>query len=330
MPPIDDSLDALEALLQFREQVCSKMSSSRSNIHHEIPVPNPLNPSLPHLIEGDAPTSARRRSVGRFSLKRIKRTFVPKPDTSVEAAVPNPLAPIADSSSDESCSSLMPTSSSTVSYPIVDTTSPIVHGFDISSNPAPSGCQNTNSVTPLVRTDMIQDALNSKSQRGKKRCNLNDVERLELTRTRNREHAKCTRMKKKARHEELVAMEQRYRQLKQQQDLNLQRRTRVFNLIDSIGDISTSRSCPHRLQLEQLATEKLQNAQFSVGPSSPISVALTTEDSAMVKISVNGTAYKSGEAIALSGIVSVDFKFNSADISLFRFTGLSQLPPHLR
>jgi hypothetical protein len=87
----------------------------------------------------------------------------------------------------------MPTSSSTVSYPIVDTTSPIVHGLDISSNPAPSGCQNTNSVTPLVRTDMIQDALNSKSQRGKKRCNLNDVERLELTRTRNREHAKCTR-----------------------------------------------------------------------------------------------------------------------------------------
>jgi hypothetical protein len=122
-------------------------------------------------------------------------------------------------------------------------------------------------------------------------------------------------MKKKARHEELVAMEQRYRQLKQQQDLNLQRSTRVFNLIESIGDISTSISCPHRLQLEQLATEKLQNAQFSVGPRSPISVALTTEDSAMVKISVNGTAYKSGEAIALSGIISVDFKFNSADIS---------------
>ena len=44
-----------------------------------------------------------------------------------------------------------------------------------------------------VRTDRIQDALNSKPQRGKKRRNLNDQERLELTRTRNREHAKCTR-----------------------------------------------------------------------------------------------------------------------------------------
>jgi hypothetical protein len=49
------------------------------------------------------------------------------------------------------------------------------------------------STTTAVRTDKIQDALNSRPQRGKKRCNLNDEERLELTRTRNREHAKCTR-----------------------------------------------------------------------------------------------------------------------------------------
>ena len=44
-----------------------------------------------------------------------------------------------------------------------------------------------------VRAEKIRDALNSKPQRGKKRQDLNDLERLELTRTRNREHAKSTR-----------------------------------------------------------------------------------------------------------------------------------------
>lgn len=44
-----------------------------------------------------------------------------------------------------------------------------------------------------VRKDKVEAALKSKPQRGKKRDNLNVMERLELTRTRNREHAKSTR-----------------------------------------------------------------------------------------------------------------------------------------
>jgi hypothetical protein len=40
--------------------------------------------------------------------------------------------------------------------------------------------------------------LRSKPQRGKKRDNLSALERLELTRTRNREHAKSTRYVKVA------------------------------------------------------------------------------------------------------------------------------------
>lgn len=46
---------------------------------------------------------------------------------------------------------------------------------------------------PVVRTTEIQAALRSKPQRGRKRDNLSELERLELTRTRNREHAKSTR-----------------------------------------------------------------------------------------------------------------------------------------
>jgi hypothetical protein len=49
-----------------------------------------------------------------------------------------------------------------------------------------------------VRTTEIEAALRSKPQRGKKRDNLNALERLELTRTRNREHAKSTRYVKVA------------------------------------------------------------------------------------------------------------------------------------
>ena len=45
----------------------------------------------------------------------------------------------------------------------------------------------------VIRQEQIDAALRSKPQRGKKRDNLSVHERLELTRTRNREHAKSTR-----------------------------------------------------------------------------------------------------------------------------------------
>lgn len=47
--------------------------------------------------------------------------------------------------------------------------------------------------TVSVRKEKVEAALRSKPQRGRKRDDLSDKERLELTRTRNREHAKSTR-----------------------------------------------------------------------------------------------------------------------------------------
>jgi hypothetical protein len=44
-----------------------------------------------------------------------------------------------------------------------------------------------------ARSKKVQAALQSQHQRGKKRSELNDLERLELTRSRNREHARSTR-----------------------------------------------------------------------------------------------------------------------------------------
>lgn len=52
---------------------------------------------------------------------------------------------------------------------------------------------NDDTTKPVVRTTEIEAALRSKPQRGRKRDNLSALERLELTRTRNREHAKTTR-----------------------------------------------------------------------------------------------------------------------------------------
>jgi hypothetical protein len=44
-----------------------------------------------------------------------------------------------------------------------------------------------------VRKEKVEAALRSKPQRGRRREDLSEKERLELTRTRNREHAKSTR-----------------------------------------------------------------------------------------------------------------------------------------
>lgn len=53
--------------------------------------------------------------------------------------------------------------------------------------------QKTQAESENIRKGEVEAALRSKPQRGRKRENLNAEERLELTRTRNREHAKSTR-----------------------------------------------------------------------------------------------------------------------------------------
>ena len=60
-----------------------------------------------------------------------------------------------------------------------------------------------------IRMEQVEAALKSKPQRGRKRDDLSELERQELTRTRNREHAKTTRIRKKARHQELLEIEKR-------------------------------------------------------------------------------------------------------------------------
>lgn len=66
-------------------------------------------------------------------------------------------------------------------------------GVDTQVNQQGKKANETAAAKPAVRTTEIEAALRSKPQRGRKRDNLSALERLELTRTRNREHAKSTR-----------------------------------------------------------------------------------------------------------------------------------------
>ena len=85
----------------------------------------------------------------------------------------------------------------------------------------------------LIRKKEIEKALHSKPQRGRKRANLNEVERLELTRTRNREHAKSTRIRKKMRYEELLDCESKIKAIEAAQDLEHRRRCCVVTFLSN-------------------------------------------------------------------------------------------------
>lgn len=80
-----------------------------------------------------------------------------------------------------------------------------------------------------IRREKINAALQSMPQRGRKRDNLSEHERLELTRTRNREHAKSTRIRKKARYQELLDKEQMVEIYEAAALLNQKRRHRAVN-----------------------------------------------------------------------------------------------------
>lgn len=201
MASSSSSIDVLEALLQFKEG--GKRTIHRPS-HHEVPVPNPLDPTQPHLIEGDVlPTSAMQSysssSFGSGKKSAFKQCTVAQLMTT---NVPNPLAtPVTDKYSSEqpmlssAVNALTSLSTTTQDMP------PTPHGFAVTPMAAPTSTSSSSHAPPPnlsldvsdVNADKIRDALNSKPQRGKKRCNLSELERVELTRTRNREHAKSTR-----------------------------------------------------------------------------------------------------------------------------------------
>jgi hypothetical protein len=192
IPKMATSVDALEALLQFREGVSnSKFNHLPQSIYRPgLPVPNPLDPTQPHLIEGDAQhTAADRRPVFGGGVKSTFSLLILTPDA---VTVPDPLAMPAT----EKKASRHPSPS----YSAIERLTTVASQNWIDDGGFAVG--DTGPLRPIaidsafkvdVRTEKNRDALNSKPQRGKKRQNLNQLERQELTRTRNREHAKSIR-----------------------------------------------------------------------------------------------------------------------------------------
>lgn len=191
---METSLDALEALLQFHEGVFTANTMRGSHRHHHqhqlvIPVPNPLDPAQPHLIEGDAPNLAlHRQSFEQIGTKYDASSIMPTSDVT---AVPNPLiTPTVDRTS-----VALSSASLCDNYKVINNRAPV-------RPPALPSLPTSAAASMLAlgqhdehhdRTDRLLDALHSLPQRGKKRQNLDEFERQELTRIRNREHAKCTR-----------------------------------------------------------------------------------------------------------------------------------------
>lgn len=130
-----------------------------------------------------------------------------------------------------------------------------------------------------IRKEQIEAALKSKPQRGRKREDLNELERIELTRTRNREHAKTTRIRKKARYEELLEGERR---LKIKENLEKARRTTVMEfvkmrqqMISTVHNSTGSMSSGDTVQVDNTQSiliheivEEANRFQFKVGDES--------------------------------------------------------------
>jgi hypothetical protein len=160
----DDSIMALQALMKIRKANTMAVPQEDTKIHPtETPIYNDsvlqtseaITPSYPQIHDGGAANVTNE----------IKPMFVTSSVSSVIKI------------SDDHCLQFL---------------SPSMLDKGVSSNGS----------TPLhkheddegqIRKEIIAAALLSKPQRGRKRDNLNVLERMELTRTRNREHAKSTR-----------------------------------------------------------------------------------------------------------------------------------------
>lgn len=116
-----------------------------------------------------------------------------------------------------------------------------------------------------IRKEEVEKALLSKPQRGRRRDNLSNSERLELARTRNREHAKSTRIRKKARVQELEEMEKQYKLLVAKEDINQKRIGIVLDFLKfrerMIRNLLFFNACVENLEEDQVVHEEREKLQ---------------------------------------------------------------------
>jgi hypothetical protein len=149
-------------------------------------------------------------------------------------------------------------------FPIASHPSVLVHG--LTSSIAAQATSYERSERPnitreeQIRKEEVEKALLSKPQRGRRRDNLSNSERLELARTRNREHAKSTRIRKKARVQELEEMEKQHKMLVTKEHISQKRREIVVDFLklreSMIRNLMFSNSCVENVEGRQDVDEE--------------------------------------------------------------------------
>ena len=185
------TLDALQGLLQFKSHAVARDESVLR--HPELPVPNPLQPVNYHVIQSDdnGLTATKSRQVYFRRLAAAATKQCPRGANVIAAG---------DASSAMPCTEPVPNPLLKAVTPLMR---PLVSAAQHASELELDGSCSSDKTAPTLEANAaasrgidsgkIQVALQSKPQRGKKRKDLTEEERLELTRQRNREHARSTR-----------------------------------------------------------------------------------------------------------------------------------------
>jgi hypothetical protein len=235
----DRDLMAMETLLRFRSESVTDAKPSQPTKTNPQVQQNILPAVVPSAPVATAPAiaaapSALQASISLPTYRQVSFSPHVNAKTAIYPQSPAflPLEPAALSLN----RTTMPVSPAVLSmgYP---TQSKAPHAQMILKSVSSGSNKEDDARKAAIRKDEVEAALRSKPQRGRKRDNLSELERLELTRTRNREHAKSTRIRKKARYQELLDNEKKYEDLKTRGELNSQREQSVRQLVSVFNSI---------------------------------------------------------------------------------------------
>jgi len=288
------TLDALQGLLRFKSQAVARDESLLR--HPELPVPNPLQPVNYHVIQSDdnGLTASKSRQVYFQRLAAAATKRCPRGASHVIAAGDTPSAT---------------PRTEPVPNPLLKAVTPLMRPLVSAAQHASeleldgSCCSNSRGID----SGKIQVALQSKPQRGKKRKDLTEEERLELTRQRNREHARSTRQKKKARLDELEEIETRYLSLKRRETLNNHRRRHIVEFVENVN-VKADQKCRLAVKLIRLVERQLSNPELAVLGE----IALSSGDVAMAHVSARGNV--ANESKTMTGVVSASFRPGATEL----------------
>lgn len=196
-------------------------------------------------------------------VNHVKNSFISglpnSPSIAVQPAIP-PWITVQSSQSTSNLTSDIPEITGLVPNPLDPKPEHVLSRGSLNSSSSNIGRKEYVSKVPIIRATEVEAALRSKPQRGRKRENLTVLERLELTRTRNREHAKSTRIRKKARYQELLDSEKIYHNFLKEIELKENRKQGIYNFLKLRTRILMNTSWPDDLNFSSTRVDHSSSA----------------------------------------------------------------------